>query len=158
MWGVYLAIGLFSIVRVEFLPQENIPPIVEFFPRWPWWVWALIGMGILCVATLEGTYRLIQQATFRDNWIDAYKNRSGGRFPSIPEFLSDVVQDYFAGMPVSKDVQLLTPSIQFWTRLLPSQRDQVLELVKWLGQDPRDFEEKIRRAAPPGGRPNIRWL
>jgi len=158
VWGIYFVVGLFTIVRAEILPRENIPSIVELLPSWPWWVWALMGMGILCVATLEGAYRLIQQATFRDNWIDAYKNRSGGRFPPIPEFLSDVVVDYSPGMPVSKMVQLLTPSAQFWARLLPSQREKLLQLVKWLGQDPRDFEEKIRRGAPPGGKAGIRWV
>jgi len=151
VWGIYVVVGLLAVVRAEILPQENIPPIMELLPSWPWWAWALIGMGILYVATLEGAYRLIQQATFRDNWIDAHKNRFGGRFPPIPEFLNDVVVDYSPGMPVSKDVQLLTPSVQFWARLLPSQRDQLLEMVKWLGQDPRDYEEKIRRGAPPGG-------
>ena len=113
-------------------------------------------MGILCVATLEGAYRLIQQATFRDNWIDAYKNRSGGKFPSIPEFLNGVVVGYFPGMPVSKDVQLLTPSVQFWARLLPSQRDQLLELVKWLGQDPRDYLEQMKKMLPKS--PRVRFF
>jgi len=156
VWGIYLVVGIFSIVRVEFMHEANIPPIVELLPRWSWWVWALIGMGILCIATLEGSYRLIREATPHDNWIDDYHTR-WGKLPQVPDYLEDVVMGYYPGMLVSKEVQLLTPSVQFWARLLPSQRDQLLELVKWLGQDPRDYEEEIRRRAPPRGGPNVRW-
>ena len=157
VWSIYVVVGLFAVVRAEILPQENIPPVVELLPSWPWWAWALMGMGILCVAMLEGSYRLIRQAKPHDNWIDDYHTR-WGKFPQVPDYLEDVVKGYYPGMLVSKEVQLLRPSVQFWARLLPSQRDQLLDLVKWLGQDPRDYEEEIRRTAPPGRRPNIRWI
>ncbi len=159
IWGLPYGLGTFYdfLQGQEFLPIEY-PTLGSLIPNWLPPVWLVIGVITIIIVTFEGAYRLIQQATLRDNWIDACKNRSGGRFPPIPEFLSEVVVDYFPGMSVSKDIQLLTPSVQFWARLLPSQRDQLLELVKWLGQDPRDYEEKIRRGAPPGGRPRIRFF
>ena len=136
----------------------DIPPFVELLSRWPWWTWVLIGMGIFCIVTLEGAYRQIKQTTFSNNWIDDYKNRNNGRLPPIPEYLNELVVDYFKGMLVSKSIKLKNPSAQFWARLLPSERDQLLELVKWLGIDPRDYEEMIRRQSPPGEIPRIRWI
>ena len=40
--------------------------------------------------------------------------------------------------------------------LLPSQRKMVKELAVWLGMDPDDWEEMVRRATVIGGHP-ARW-
>ena len=81
------------------------------------------------------------------NWIDAYKKRYGKMLP-VPDFLQPVLLNCSAGQPVSKDIKLRPMSGQFWNGLLPSQKDKLSELVGWLGQDPRDYVETMRRMLP----------
>ncbi len=80
------------------------------------------------------------------NWIEAYKAK-WGELPLIPDWLSKLVKGYFPGQKVSKEMKL-NYSPPYWCSLLPSQQKQVLELVEWLGQDPDDYEELIRRHIP----------
>ena len=137
--------------------------ITELGISWYWW--AAIGGGIFFVsgfAIIYGQHKdisrlQVQLSNDYINWIDTYI-RENGKLPQVPEYLEVVVMNYSPGMLVSKEVQLRTPSVQFWNKLLPSQREKLLGLVKWLGQYPRDYEEKIHRGAPPGGIPRIRWI
>jgi len=91
------------------------------------------------------------------NWIDTYESRHG-KLPPMPDFLLPVAPpSYSPGEPVSKTMgPPLRPSAQLWRNLLPSQRDQLLQLVEWLGLDPRDYVEMIRRMAPPGSPKGMR--
>jgi hypothetical protein len=59
--------------------------------------------------------------------------------------------NYSPGMIVSRNIQLITPSAQFWKELEthPSQQDQLLELAEWLGRDRRDYLARMKRMAPP---------
>jgi hypothetical protein len=84
------------------------------------------------------------------NWIEAYKVKCG-ELPLIPDWLSKLVKGYSPGQRVSKEMKL-NYSPPYWDSLLPRQRKQVLELVKWLGQDPDDYLEMTNRHRP--GRPS----
>lgn len=102
--------------------------------------------------------RTMRQVIEPTNWIDAYKLKTG-KLPTMPDYLLPVIQKYSPGEPISKEIQLIRPSVRFWARLLPGQRKQLLQLVAWLGQDPEDYEEMIHRMAPPGGRhPGLRYV
>jgi hypothetical protein len=84
----------------------------------------------------------------QSNWINAYE-REYRKSPPIPNFMSDVVSDYFPGMVVSKNIKLINPSAHFWGKLSPNQREQLLDLAEWSGQDRRDYEAKIKMMLPP---------
>jgi hypothetical protein len=117
--------------------------------RWVWIGLPILGLIIaqfLAYKKLWVKYDELKSS----NWINAYEKRYG-KLPPVPSFMSGVVSNYFPGMVVSKNVQLITPSAQFWQRLKPSQRDQLLELVEWLGQDPRDYLAEIENMSPPRG-------
>ncbi len=115
-----------------------------------WAVWSLFAAGLMVAIVLAFHELRVQKVMLEKpiNWIDAYESEHG-ELPPVPEYLLPVVQNYSHGESISKRIQLITPSAQFWSRLLPSQQDQLLELVKWLGQDPRDYLEVMKRMSPP---------
>jgi len=82
------------------------------------------------------------------NWIRDYETVNK-KPPPLPVDLLPLALNYTQGQPISKDIQLITPSMQFWVKLLPSKQEKLLQLVDWLGQDRRDYVENIRRLAPP---------
>lgn len=82
------------------------------------------------------------------NWIDVYETLNG-KLPPLPEALCPLATNYSPGEPISKEIELIMPGVQAWQWLASSQREQLLQLVEWLGQDPRDYEERIRNQAPP---------
>jgi len=91
------------------------------------------------------------------NWIDDWEKQYG-ELPPIPDFMARLVEDYLPGARVSKGMKLkeAPPSAQFWNHeLLHSQRDKVLQLVEWLGQNREDYQEMIKRYIP-GSPPSIR--
>ena len=86
----------------------------------------------------------------------AFNRDKFGLKPKIEDFMIPIIVNHTPGMEASKDIQLRIPSAQYWyQRLSPSQRDKILSLVKWLGQDPRDYEDTIRKLSPPSGSPDI---
>ncbi len=85
------------------------------------------------------------------NWIDKHR-RLHGELPPLPDYLLPIAIDYAPGEPVTKNMQITIPSAQMWSRLLPSQQDELLELVEWLGQDRRDYLATMERGKPPGPR------
>ncbi len=73
--------------------------------------------------------------------------------PLLPDFIAKLVEDYLPGARVSKGMKLTIPSAQYWNHvLLPSEREQTLQLVGWLGLDRDDFVEMIKRHTP--GKPS----
>jgi len=155
--GICFVVGLFDAVQTQFLPGIKLPPIIDLLPGWSWWVWVLIWLGILWVATLEGAYRQIQRVKPQDNWIDAHKVKTG-KLPPLPDYLVPLFGNYSSG-PVSKGMKPITPSGQCWNRLLPSQRKQWRQLVEWLGEDPEDYLAHMRMMLPqtPKGVERIKW-
>lgn len=63
-WGVtipWAILGTFQGIRDEFLSPENqekykLPNVI---PDWPWWGWALILLGVICLMVAEGAYRKV---------------------------------------------------------------------------------------------------
>ncbi len=45
-------------------------------------------------------------------------------------------------------MKLKIASGQFWNSLLPSQQQNLLELVEWLGEDRRDYLNKMNALLP----------
>jgi hypothetical protein len=92
----------------------------------------------------------LQQIEKLVNWIDDHRLKHN-ELPLIPDFMAPMVEDYLPGARVSKGMKLkkAPPSAQFWCQeLLPSQRDKVLQLVEWLGQNREDYQEMIKRHIP----------
>ena len=116
------------------------------------WIWIFVIVLPLFIAQflaykeLWVKYDKLKQS----NWINAYE-REYRRLPPIPNFMSGLVLNYSPGMLVSKNMQLITPSASFWKTLGPSNKDKLLQLIEWLGQDPRDYEASIQMMSPPGG-------
>lgn len=124
-------------------------------PRWLWMGLPVLGLIIaqfLAYKKLWVKYDKLKLS----NWISAYEKKHG-KLPTIPSFMSGLVLNYSPGMIVSKNIQLIIPSAQFWNKLDPSQQDQLLQLAEWLGQDQRDYLARIKRMSPPG-KPSMRLL
>jgi len=119
-------------------------------PSWLWISLPILGLIIAQFLAYKGLW--VKYDELRpNNWIETYK-RNYRKLPPIPSFMSDLVLNYSPGMIVSRNIQLITPSAQFWNKLKldPSQQDQLLELAEWLGQDRRDYLARMKRMAPPG--------
>lgn len=82
--------------------------------------------------------------------IEDLEEKYGGPF-IVPERLRFLFPGYISGQRVSTDMKPLTPSMQSWNRLLPSEQEMVHDILRCLGIDPRDFDKKMRSLAPPGG-------
>jgi len=128
--------------------------VLKIWPEFPIsrWVWiSLPVLGLIIAQFLAYKELWIKYDRLKkSNWIDAYK-REHGKLPPVPSFMSDLVLNYSLGMLVSKNMQLINPSAQFWKKLRVSDKEKLLQLVEWLGQDPRDYEASIKMMSPPGG-------
>jgi hypothetical protein len=66
LWGpllkilgvAYTILGLASFIRGEFLPTRG-GPLIGFIPTWPFTTWLMIGLGLVLVVVLEGSYRVV---------------------------------------------------------------------------------------------------
>lgn len=100
-------------------------------------------------AKFRNVYRWIKtkKEDSSTNWIEVYMNKHKGRLPLIPEFMLQVVKDKTTKR-VSKNMELSIPSLQWWNRLLCSQKEQILQTIDWLGQNRQDYLERINRLIP----------
>jgi hypothetical protein len=113
------------------------------------WAYVLWGLDIAFILILSIYYFITRRKSNKntDNWIIAYKSRNG-KLPPIPVYLEDVIQKNTKGSPISKDIELIPMSGQFWNNLLPSQRDELKQLVEWLGMSWDDYYEQMKRMLP----------
>jgi hypothetical protein len=112
------------------------------------WIW----IGIIAIPLFIAQFLAYKKLWIKleKSWIRAYMVKYWN-LPPVPSFMSGLVLNYSPGMLVSKNMQLITPSAQFWKKLLPSEKDSLLQLVEWLGQDPRNYKASIKAMSPPGG-------
>jgi hypothetical protein len=124
--------------------------VLKIWPEFPipQWVWISLPVLGLIIAQFLAYKKL--WIKLEKNWIRAYMVKYWN-LPPVPSFMSGLVLNYSPGMLVSKNMQLITPSVQFWKKLLPSEKDRLLQLVEWLGQDPRNYEASIKAMSPPSG-------
>jgi hypothetical protein len=83
------------------------------------------------------------------SWIEKYQKGNHGRLPPLPDFLIPIVNKYTKGEPISKNLEIITMSGQFWNRLLPTQKDELKEFIEWSGQDFRDYIARMESMLPP---------
>lgn len=96
-------------------------------------------------AKLRNVYRWIEtkKEVSSTNWIEVYEKKHKERLPIIPEYMLPVVKDKTA-IRVSKNMELSTPSAQWWNGQLPSQQEQILQTVDWLCKHNKDWWCKSR--------------
>ena len=132
---------------------SGITGIILNIWRWlvvPIWLWVVIMIVGLVIAQFLAFHELRgKQAKPPENWIDAHKAKTG-KLPPLPAYLLPVVEEesYSPGEPMSKNIKVKIASGQFWNRLPPSQREELLQLVEWLGQDRRDYIAKMESMFP----------
>ena len=148
--AVVTLLTVYSAIIENGFPDAGLPTMKDILPIWEWWVWILIALALLFVSAVAHANQQRRQLEHHDNWIIAHKAHFG-KLPPVPDYLLPLVDNYTVGEPISKEIKLTRPSTQFWANLMPSQRENFLGLVEWLGIDPRDYEEEIKRHAPPGG-------
>ena len=72
------------------------------------------------------------------------ENTIGGVFPKLPKWMLPVVNNYVKGTPITKQMEIIPCSGQYWNELNFRQQGKLLELVEWLNGDAdqyvRDFE------------------
>lgn len=119
------------------------------------WVNHTIALILLVIAFLWSIIYLVYWLKNRHkkpfespiNWIDDYKNRHR-KLPPLPDYLLGVVNYYTSGEPISKGIQPITPSGQWWNSRVPSEQKQWRQLVEWLGLDPEDLLAHMRMMLP----------
>jgi phosphodiesterase/alkaline phosphatase D-like protein len=81
------------------------------------------------------------------NWVDTYYY-CYGELPLVPTWMV-VAEGYNTGGRVHQGMTVYIPSMQWWGNLMPSQKEQVLQLIDWLGESREDYLwEMYSRAAP----------
>jgi hypothetical protein len=126
---VALVLGGFALTNYEFQPWNYILWVSAFF-----WLFLVVVTSI-------------KRKTNTDNWITYYYSRHK-KSPAIPEYLLPVVQKYEKGNPITKDIEIINMSGQFWTNLLPSQKTELKQLVEWLGMNWEDYLEQMKKMIP----------
>ena len=90
----------------------------------------------------KGRVRAIDKDA-QPTWIA--ENTVAGVFPRLPKWVLPVVNNYVKGMPITKSIEVIPSSGQYWNELNFRQQGKVLELVEWTGGDAdqyvRDFEK-----------------
>jgi hypothetical protein len=150
LWGIIKRIYwiLPTLILDPFDLAKRIFNINYNMPQWSVWTLFVLGCLIACILTYH-ELRLKTVASTQLSWIEKYKKEQQGKLPPIPDYLMQLVTNYTKGEPIRKDIQLQVAERGFWQNLLPSQQEDLLTLAKWLGQDPRDYAEKVKRNAPP---------
>jgi hypothetical protein len=146
-YSILIGIGIEIIFLILGITIKDIP-------TWAVLIAYIIG-GLFILYGLIGLFYpscripFTQGTSEKSNWIADYIKKHK-KLPLVPAFMNELVENYINGMVVSKELKLINPSAQLWyTKLLPSQREQILELVEWLGQDRLDYLEIAKRHWPP---------
>lgn len=156
-WRKYVATGIaiavcYSWIAEEVYPEAGLLTMQDLILTWNWWVWVLIGMVLLWVATLVFTNQQRRLLESHDNWIVAYKARYG-KLPQLPNSLLQAVDNYTAGEAISKKMTVRRISMQYWHGLTDDNRNRLLQLIDWLGLDHIEYLQEMKDGAPPGGKP-----
>jgi hypothetical protein len=120
--------------------------LISGYPVWTYILWGVAVIWLIGMLINNLFYKNQTQRTTR-NWIMLHE-RQNKELPLIPDYLLPVVIGERKGQRISKDIQLRPMSSQFWNRLLPSQRDELKQLVEWLDMNWDDYYELMRRATP----------
>ena len=115
-------------------------------PNWLPPIWLLLGVLAIIIVTIEGSYRL-QKNKIKNNWILDYQTKEG-KLPPLQDFMLKVFENYKSGTPLSRDLQPIYPSGQFWKGLLPTRRRDLCILWEWLGKDPNDYLQHLKQLNP----------
>jgi hypothetical protein len=114
----------------------------------PSWTWVIIIIAGLIIAQFLAFHELSKkQAKPPENWIDAHKAETG-KLPPLPDCLARLFRNYAAGQPVSKAMKPIIPSGQTWNRLRSREQRQWRQVIEWLGEDPEDYLEDMRKMFP----------
>ena len=60
---VFAVYGIYALLRTDAVPgswSARLPVIRSLFSFGPWWGWVIAGLCLLTLATLTGTYRIVQ--------------------------------------------------------------------------------------------------
>jgi len=71
----------------------------------------------------------------------------------VPSYLSDIIEEKYEG-GMLRQINIKTPSGQFWNKLSSLQRDEWRKQVEDLGADPEDFLAHMREMLPD----NPKWV
>ncbi len=89
----------------------------------------------ISISVKDGKVDSAQQDPSKESWIESYVKQYK-KLPPAPDYLLSILVGYIKGQPISKDIKVRSFSGQFWNEILTNnQREGLLELVEWLGQD-----------------------
>ena len=141
MWKYLSSIGSITALFVG-----GVMACINEHPVWSYILWGLAGI-LLIISLLSFTAGRRNTPQKKRNWIIAYQKRNR-QLPVIPDYLLPVVIKYTKGKPISKEIELINMSGQFWNNLLPSQKEELRQMVEWLGMNWDDYLEQMRRMLP----------
>jgi len=162
----FLIIGVFkriywilpTLILDPFEIAEKLLNVSYDVPQWA--IWILFAAGWVVAILLTYHELRMQKVALEQppNWIDAYKARHG-KLPLLPDYLRPVCESHPIDQPVSKDMELKTPSGQLWNSWKPTQQEEWRQLVEWCGKNPEDYLAHMRQMLPktPSGVERIRY-
>ena len=103
-------------------------------------LWIIGGVWLAVVLTNRLPKRFIKYDK-NNSWVELKKK--GGVYPTVPDYLLELVSDYTPNTPITKNVKIRIPSGQLWFKLAPSKREEYFQLAEWLGLDRRDIKHKM---------------
>jgi len=113
-----------------------------------WLGWVLLATGLFIAIFLAYHELRMQKLAFEPaNWIEKYK-REHHKLPPIPDYFHDIVPSYVKGEPITLNIEVIPMSGQFWNRLLPSQKQELREMLEFLKINPDDYIAKMQRMLP----------
>lgn len=124
--------------------------VLVFYIEWIYWL--LIFLFLLWVQTIYWAY-LKWRGEVGNNWIESYEIENG-KLPVLPDYLLEIATNYTVGTPIHKDITIIPCQMQSWSKFKrqPNRMRKLLELLKWLGEEPEEYIAKVEGLAPPDGR------
>jgi len=152
---VFVIFGAYDLISSQILIEQNLPSINRLLPDWNWQFWVIIGLALLLFLALEGIYRIYKEKASH-SWILNYELEHG-KLPTIPDYLLAIVPTYKKGEPISQGLEVINMSGQFWNNLSPSQKQELKQMLEWLGIDPDDYIWQMQRMLPKTPPMKLKW-
>jgi len=91
------------------------------------------------------------------NWIDSYY-ATNHVYPVVPDWLLPLFEyELSSGDRIRPGLTIIRASLQYWNLRSPSQKQQILETVEWLGGNANDYLWSIQYTSPLSGDSLLTW-
>ena len=95
----------------------------------------------------KGLVRDIEKDDSKWDWIETARQLKL-QLPPLPRGLEPLVNRYKPGDAITKDMEIIPPSGQFWSQLTDTEKTKLLELIEWTGQSAEEYCRHFQSMLP----------